>query len=1142
MPVDVVFGSQFTAAHDIAIGGHLPLLFRREYNTDWLTRPISGLGRGWSHVYNARLLRDLDGYRFVGYDGAEVAFDGDDQELSAGGAIRNLPSFMELRREGNHLVVWHWHGWRGPVRRFLFDASAGDEMRATAIENVAGQGLNLNYDERGRLVRIEQSIERRALVFRYDSAGLLAHLGLAWAAEPDQDPLTIAIYSHDGRQRLTEVRDARGAATFYEYDERDQLVAERGPSGSVALMQYDSEGRCVAMGGADGYMKRAFQYDKVGRRTLVTDSLNRTTTYQYNEKGQIILVTQPNGAETATQFDDFGRIVSVSGPLCEDGPSIVRKYDARGDLIEVEFANKSKRTLEYDETHQVTAIHDITDAVWQIRYERGAVVEITNPAGESMHYRRDSRNVLTEIVTPWDNRIRIEHDEFWRYERHTDLVGLLFEHDYNILLLPVRVADSGGTAEFEYDALGGLLRYRSPDGAQSRYSYTPAGMLAEYVNANGGRIQLSWSPWNQCVQVTDANHLSHDYEWDTEGRVISIRNPRGECAELAYDSVGYNTSQHFFDGSTEHYEYDVFGRLIARIRPDGARIEIAVDQMGNELEVKLDGVPTLTFAYDAAGRELKAASPNGLVEFTYDECGRIAAETQCGRTVRYVYGKHGNVTKRDFDGGQGGPLYFDYDVRARLTAIRDDRGRLQEFRYDVRDLAVERMLSGARERLEYDDGGRLTRQEISGGWLKDTIVRTYRYDPDGNLTTTQDSRYGTIAFTYDAGERMSASENQGARTEYTYDADGNITVRGGLSLRYGVGDRLLGIGSAKLERDANGNLLNKDADGRRQCYQWDALGQLVGVQHHGGAVTRYGYDAFGRRIFKDHNGERTEFFWSGNDLLAERTGESVTEYAIDRFWPHLIRRNGEVRHAIASPLSLVHELIDTDGKLVWSGWYDPWGTLVRSDGSVPEPRLRYPGQYFDSETGFHYNRARYYDPCSGSFLSPDPTGLKGGPNLYLYAPNPVTYADPLGLQCGVTTSGYSVYVLTNGNPPQVVYVGITDQLPHQRLSGHRGDKAPGSFDNMQVIATGLKSRRSARNLEGSLLNRIFAAQQPPSTPYHVAGMPVAPSLLNKRRKATPGYKDGYVRGSPSIGQDGRRILTPSQITNSTSVVGAPIPR
>ncbi|HGN3019135.1 RHS family protein [Acinetobacter baumannii] len=59
--------------------------------------------------------------------------------------------------------------------------------------------------------------------------------------------------------------------------------------------------------------------------------------------------------------------------------------------------------------------------------------------------------------------------------------------------------------------------------------------------------------------------------------------------------------------------------------------------------------------------------------------------------------------------------------------------------------------------------------------------------------------------------------------------------------------------------------------------------------------------------------------------------------------------------------------------------------------------MRFQGQYFDKETGLHYNTFRYYAPDLGRFTQQDPIGLAGGLNLYQYAPNPLTWIDPLGL-------------------------------------------------------------------------------------------------------------------------------------------------
>ncbi|HGT3378250.1 TPA: RHS repeat-associated core domain-containing protein, partial [Pseudomonas aeruginosa] len=64
--------------------------------------------------------------------------------------------------------------------------------------------------------------------------------------------------------------------------------------------------------------------------------------------------------------------------------------------------------------------------------------------------------------------------------------------------------------------------------------------------------------------------------------------------------------------------------------------------------------------------------------------------------------------------------------------------------------------------------------------------------------------------------------------------------------------------------------------------------------------------------------------------------------------------------------------------------------------------LRFPGQYYDAESGLHYNYFRDYDPETGRYVETDPIGLEGGINTYGYVgANPVGNIDPLGLQTAI---------------------------------------------------------------------------------------------------------------------------------------------
>ena len=139
-------------------------------------------------------------------------------------------------------------------------------------------------------------------------------------------------------------------------------------------------------------------------------------------------------------------------------------------------------------------------------------------------------------------------------------------------------------------------------------------------------------------------------------------------------------------------------------------------------------------------------------------------------------------------------------------------------------------------------------------------------------------------------------------------------------------------------------------------------------------------------------------------------------------------KDWQVRYYHNDHLGTPRELSSDDGQIVWQATYKAWGNTLKverpaaetlqkqerlaqaqqapeaqNDASQElweaEQNLRFQGQYFDSETGLHYNRFRYYDPDVGRFVSQDPIGLLGGVNLFAYALNPSGWVDPLGLTC-----------------------------------------------------------------------------------------------------------------------------------------------
>jgi RHS repeat-associated protein len=104
-----------------------------------------------------------------------------------------------------------------------------------------------------------------------------------------------------------------------------------------------------------------------------------------------------------------------------------------------------------------------------------------------------------------------------------------------------------------------------------------------------------------------------------------------------------------------------------------------------------------------------------------------------------------------------------------------------------------------------------------------------------------------------------------------------------------------------------------------------------------------------------------------------------------------------VYYFITDHLGTPMKMMNETGGVVWSADYRLFGELSAGNATV-ENKFRFPGQYYDPETELHYNYHRFYQPKMGRYITPDPVGLEGGLNPYLYVnANPVMGVDPFGL-------------------------------------------------------------------------------------------------------------------------------------------------
>ena len=198
------------------------------------------------------------------------------------------------------------------------------------------------------------------------------------------------------------------------------------------------------------------------------------------------------------------------------------------------------------------------------------------------------------------------------------------------------------------------------------------------------------------------------------------------------------------------------------------------------------------------------------------------------------------------------------------------------------------------------------------------------------------------------------------------------------------------------------------------------------------------------------DGVRTYFLYSDEGLVAEydESGNELRSYGWqpDSTWgtdPLWLKEDGEYYWYQNDHLGTPQKLVDSSGTVVWSAAYTAFGEAQVSVETVTN-NLRFPGQYYDAETGLHYNLNRYYEPEIGRYAQTDPIGVNTDEiNIYAFVGNnPVRWADPLGLfksndwlravVPGQKFFDYAMTAFENGHYFEGA-MGITDMLGEQVL-------------------------------------------------------------------------------------------------------------
>jgi len=183
----------------------------------------------------------------------------------------------------------------------------------------------------------------------------------------------------------------------------------------------------------------------------------------------------------------------------------------------------------------------------------------------------------------------------------------------------------------------------------------------------------------------------------------------------------------------------------------------------------------------------------------------------------------------------------------------------------------------------------------------------------------------------------------------------------------------------------------------------------------------YQYNYLGQRKSKTVNGTTTYFAYSDVDgqLLGEYTiaGAPIREYVyVDGERVAMFDYSSgtkEIIYPAPNHLGQVFYAWNSSGDPIYQRIQTPFGETMGEYGTAgTKLPVRFPGQYYDEESGFSQNYFRDYDSSIGRYLQSDPIGLEGGVNTYAYANgNPVANVDPMGLRTAIIING-----ATSGNP------------------------------------------------------------------------------------------------------------------------------
>lgn len=706
-----------------------------------------------------------------------------------------------------------------------------------------------------------------------------------------------------------------------------------------------------------------------GALKRVTNALGHAVNFlRYDRDGRLIAMSDPNGLVTQFTYDERGLMLS----------STIKQPD--GDLV---------TTNTYD--------------------GMGRKLSETLPNGQRTRFRYNGKHQLIEMLDQFDGAIRYALDSQGNQLRQqivdaSDAVTFTEKYVNDALGRRIAVEDSRGEiTTMAYDQFGSTVLLTDANGVDNRRVYDELGRLVEQIDDAQGIaavVSYAYDAAGNLTQVADPRDLVTTYQFDARSNLTTLISPDTGTTNYSYNSGNNRISQTDARGVTVGYSYDALSRLTL------------VDYAGSGLDI--------TYTYDAGangtGRLTAMSDASGSMTISYDPRGLRTGETRnidgTSLTVGYGYDDAGLLSSITYPSGK--VVTYDLDAAGRIDGVDlSGAGGNQVIADNFSHLPFGptkgwTMGNGLSINRSYDQDYRIIA-------LGDSILpRSYTYDPAGNITAINGTDFDAD-YSYDDLNRLESADTQSPlvaiQQEFGYDAVGNrlslTATEGGNQTAENYGyptdsNRLMSVDLVSYQYDAVGNLT---ADGDRQ-YDYDDRNRMVGVREGVVTLTSYDYNGDGERVLRTAGSVTTRFFFGlSGELLGEYggSGNALREYVYLNGEPLAILDPAETTFAHTDHLMTPRAVTDDAGTVIWRWDSLPFGESAPSEDPDGDNEqfvfnLRFPGQYFDNESGSHYNYFRFYNPHTGRYNESDPIGLIGGVNTYLYAAsNPLVSADPSGL-------------------------------------------------------------------------------------------------------------------------------------------------